>query len=295
MIRDDAIEWIHQQVKNVISVEVQQQWELSTVLRVRTTSGDVFFKTGTPLAHSADEPRLLTLLACLYPDDVPDVIAADFEHGWLIISDVGVNLRDHSEYSLWHRALMRLAELQHDSSWHLDALIDAGCPDQRTEHFDMEIDAALANEAMLASLEPDEIVHLRNLAPLLHAHNQALQRASLVHGDVHGGNMGYRDEQLRFIDWSESCIGHPFFDLPVILRDALAYFPLAQVDRLRDDYLACWGEEARLWPLALPVAALHHAIDYNNVAELVAPDQPRVRVARWLRQVIAAANGTLTY
>ncbi len=294
-MHDDAIEWIHQQVKNVISVEVEQEWELSTVWRIRTTSGDVFFKTGTLLAHSADEPRLMTLLARLYPDDVPDVIAADFERGWLIIGDVGVNLRDQPVYERWHRALMRLAELQHDSSWHLDALIDAGCPNQRADHFDLEIDSALANNAMLASLESHEIVRLRDLVSLLHENNHALHTAALIHGDVHGGNIGYGEGKLRFFDWSESCIAHPFFDLPVILRDAVNYFPLAQVDRLRDDYLACWEDGARLWPLALPVAALHHAIDYNNVAQLVAPDKPRVRVARWLRQLLAAANGNLTY
>src|SRR5579871_1172540 len=293
-MQPEAIEWIHQQVKNVVSVEVQQEWELSRVLRIRTTDGDVFFKTGTLLAHSADEPRLMSLLARLYPDDVPDVIAADFERGWLIISDVGVNLRDQPDYALWQRALMRLAELQHDSSWHIDALIDAGCPDERPDRFDVQIEAALANDAMLASLEPDEIARLRSLAPILHQNNHALTLATLVHGDVHSGNIGWKDDQLRFFDWSESCIAHPFFDLPVILRDATAYFPLEQVDKLRDDYLACWSDEARLWPIALPVAALHHAIDYNNVAELVAPDKPRVRVARWLRQLIAA-DGNLIY
>ena len=40
MIREDMLEWIHQHVKNVVSIEAAQVWQLSQVFRVRTTSDD---------------------------------------------------------------------------------------------------------------------------------------------------------------------------------------------------------------------------------------------------------------
>ena len=225
---------------------------------------------------------------------MPDVIAVDAERGWIIIGDVGANLHTPPNFQGWHKALLRLVELQRDSRAHIDQLLASGCPDGRPDHMETQIDQAMANEAMFSGLKADEIARLHALTPALHRSNQALEQAAfeqatLVHGDFYGANIGCKDGTLRFFDWSESCIAHPFFDLPVILRDAENYFPAEQVDALRDDYLACWEDGQRQWQIALPVAALHHAIAYNNVADLVAPGQPRVRVARWLRQILSTA------
>ncbi|MFN8563167.1 MAG: hypothetical protein U0703_16505 [Anaerolineae bacterium] len=68
---DGASEWIHRHVRGVLSIEVVQEWALSTVMRVRTTHGDVFFKSSARLPLSVDEPRLMALLARLYPNDLP--------------------------------------------------------------------------------------------------------------------------------------------------------------------------------------------------------------------------------
>src|SRR4051794_23288793 len=203
MIREDSLEWIHQHIKNVVSIEATQVWQLSAVFRIHTISGDVFFKSSTHLAHSADEPRLTALLARLYPIDIPSVIAIDAERGWMIIGDVGANLRTPPNFQLWHKALMRLVELQRDSRRHLDSLLASGCPDGRPTCLEAQIDQVLANQAMLSGLEADEIARLRSLAPLLHRNNRALgqaafEPATLVHGDFHGANIGYRDGRLRF-------------------------------------------------------------------------------------------------
>jgi aminoglycoside/choline kinase family phosphotransferase len=288
-MRDEAADWIHRHVKNVESIEVAQEWALSTVLRVRTTAGDIFFKSSTRLPLSADEPRLTVLLAQLYPGDVPELIAADLERGWLLLGDVGANLQKQPRFELWHWSLMRLAEIQRDSVLRLDQLLKADCRDGRSARLDSMIDSLLDDDAMLSGLEADEAQKLRALAPRLHQNCRQLERATLVHGDFYSANIGYKDGRLRFFDWSESCIGHPFFDLPVILHDASAYFPPEQVAQLRDDYLACWEDGQRQWQIAAPVAALHHAMMYNGVAEFVNPDKPRLRVSRWLRDVLASA------
>jgi len=289
MIPADALDWIHQQVKNVVSVEVAQQWALSTVLRVRTTRASVYFKACHPLPLSADEPRLTACLARLYPADLPEVLAVDAGRGWLLLGDVGAILRDQPQFERWHQALLRLAQIQGDSIPRLDLLEAAGCPDRRPARLADQIDSLLASDAVLVALRAGEADRLRARAPLLRANAQALALTALVHGDFYGANIGWQDGALRFFDWSESCLAHPLFDLPVILRDAAAHFPAEQVDLLRDDYLACWEDGARQWRIAAPVAALHHAMMYNGVAEVVAPDKPRVRVAGWLREILTHA------
>jgi len=285
-MRDGVDEWIHQHLKHIKSIEVAQEWALSTVLRIHTASGDVYFKAGVRLPLSADEPRLMALLARLYPDDLPALIAFDAERGWMLIGDVGTDLRQQTDFVLWHRALMRLVLLQHDSVAHLDQLLEAGCRDGRPVRLDALVDTLLANDAMLSGLDADEVRRLRALAPLLHRNCRALEPVTLVHGDFHGANIGCKDGSLYFFDWSESCIAHPFFDLPVMLHDAAARFSPEQVATLRDDYLACWEDGARQWQIAAPLAALHHAMMYNGVAEFVNPDKPRVRVSRWLREIL---------
>ncbi|MFN8452294.1 MAG: phosphotransferase [Anaerolineae bacterium] len=283
---DGASEWIHRHVRGVLSIEVVQEWALSTVMRVRTTEGDVFFKSSARLPLSADEPRLMALLARLYPNDLPALIAVDAERRWMLMGDVCTDFRQLSDFAIWHRALMRLAQIQQDSVAHLAQLLDAGCRDGRPDRLAEMIDTLLANDAMLSGLDADEVRRLRALAPMLRANCRSLEATTLVHGDFHGANIGYHHDRLCFFDWSESCIGHPFFDLPVILHDAQDRFSPEQVAALRDDYLACWDDGARLWQIAAPVAALHHAMMYNGVAEFVNPDKPRVRVSRWLREIL---------
>lgn len=283
---DEANEWIHHQVKDVQSIEVVQEWALSTVMRVHTARDDVFFKASARLPLSADEPRLMALLARLYPNDLPALIAVDSERGWMLIGDVGADLRQQIDFDLWRRSLLRLAQIQQDSAARVDQLLAAGCRDGRPARLDALVDTLLTDDAMLSGLDADEVRRLRALAPMLHHNCRALGQVSLVHGDFHAANIGYKDGSLCFFDWSESCIAHPFFDLPVILHDATAYFTPEQVAALRDDYLACWEDGARQWQIAAPVAALHHAMMYNGVAEFVNPDQPRVNVTRWLREIL---------
>ncbi|MEO8396823.1 MAG: aminoglycoside phosphotransferase family protein [Chloroflexota bacterium] len=279
--------WIHQHVKNVISIEVVQDWAMSRVLRIHTTSGDLFFKSCTSLPLSANETRLTEFLAHLYPHNLPDLLAVDVEHGWMLLGDVGANLRTEPHFEHWHEAVMRLAAIQHDSLAHLDQLQAAGCPDRRAASLEARIETILADDAMLSGLDAAEVDRLRSLAPRLRDRCQQLHRVTLTHGDVHGGNVGYKDGSPRFFDWSESCIAHPLYDLPVILRDTVAYFSPEQTAQVRDDYLACWEDGQQQWQIVRPVAALHHGMMYNGVAEVVIPGQPRVRVAGWLRDILA--------
>src|SRR3954454_13334821 len=86
----------------------------STVLRVPTTMGTVYFKATSPvLAH---EPALTQALARWQPDWMPQVLEVDVERAWMLMPDFGVSLRSliQSTDDLWHwqRVLPLYAEAQ---------------------------------------------------------------------------------------------------------------------------------------------------------------------------------------
>ena len=64
------------------------------------------------------------------------------------------------------------------------------------------------------------------------------------HDDFHDANIFVRDGRLTFADWGESCVGHPFFTLVIILRSTAYQLKLAEdapeLEQLRDAYLEPW-------------------------------------------------------
>ena len=63
----------------------------STVMRVPTDAGDLWFKANT--AVLAYEAGLVSLLAQRRPDVVPPLLAWDAGNGWMLMADAGTMLR----------------------------------------------------------------------------------------------------------------------------------------------------------------------------------------------------------
>lgn len=92
-----ANEWIRSEVTSLgLTAEgpIEQihlcPW--STVFRVTTTSGDLFFKAVTgELVHEAG---LTQSLARWRPEYVPRVLASDHIRGWLLMESAGASLSD---------------------------------------------------------------------------------------------------------------------------------------------------------------------------------------------------------
>ena len=103
-------------------------------------------------------------------------------------------------------------------------------------------------------------------------------------------------------DWTDACIGHPFFDLITVLHGPIPAAGTSQDApriRLRDAYLSGWADYgsperlAETWRAAEVVGALHHAMSYRAIAAACAPpvDQDMApATAGWLRSVIAALH-----
>jgi hypothetical protein len=187
-------------------------------VRVPTAEGDVWFKEAAP--SLAFEPALTEVLAGRYPDSVPRVLAAEGPR--MLTADAGPRLRtllDGGEPApSWEEIVALYAELQIELAEELDAVLALGVPDSRPEVFDQSLGGPV---------------------PL-----------SLIHEEVHDGNVHVRQGRPVFIDWAEASVSHPFAGLTNTLRaftDRYGHEPGGpEVLRIRDAYLEPWTRYAPL-------------------------------------------------
>ena len=158
-----------------------------------------------------------------------------------------------------------------------DDLLAAGCHDRRLDVLERQLDDLIADPRAIAQLGPEEVAELNGRAPEL---KEACRRLAacglpetLVHGDLHPGNVARQDGELVYFDWTDACVAHPLFDLHTLQweRD--------EEDRsaLLDAYLAVWDgivppdrlREAAA--LAAVVTPLHHAVSYQHIVAGLEP------------------------
>jgi hypothetical protein len=226
----------------------------STVMRVPTTEGDLYFKANAP-PHRF-EASLIATLVRLQPGQVPELPAADPDRGWLLMRDGGTRLRElvqaPADLARWEELLPRYAELQLALAPHVDELLAAGVPDVRLAGLPGSLEQLLENdEAILLDrphgLTSDERERLRERLPEIAAAATELAGygipETIQHDDFHDGNVFVRDGRYLFFDWGDSCVSHPFHTLVVTFRAIAHRFELdlrpggPELLRLRDAYL----------------------------------------------------------
>jgi Ser/Thr protein kinase RdoA (MazF antagonist) len=96
---------------------------------------------------------------------------------------------------------------------------------------------------------------------------------TVVHEEIHDGNVVVRDGACVVIDWADSCVGHPFFGVVVGLRsigDRLGLEPGAEpLERLVQAYLDPWSAVApvadlrAVLPSAYRLGMLNRALSWG--------------------------------
>ena len=279
-------------------VEQVKSWGISCLLRARTTAGAVYFKVASSRPLFAHEPALMRGLSALYPAHIPAPLSIDEERRWMLLADFGAAIGWGASIDVQEEMLLRYGEVQHDAAARVDDLLALGCLDRRLDRLAAQVDPLLEDTAMLAGhLDAEEIARLGALGPQLKTLCAELASyavpQTLVHGDLHLGNVARPAGGFLFFDWTDGCITHPFFD-------TISVF---QVDdpgmqqRLRDSYLRVWAAYEPLerlldaWRLAKPLCALHQAVSYQHiVATLEDTSKPEMAsgVPYWLRKLLHA-------
>jgi aminoglycoside phosphotransferase (APT) family kinase protein len=124
---------------------------------------------------------------------------------------------------------------------------------------------------MLAYIDEEKQRQLQAAAPRLRQMCAELDQyrapATLMHGDMHMGNVAHRGNGYLFFDWTDACIAHPFLDMIDIVHER----DVAVQTRLRDSYLKEWlayepmDRLLEMWKLAYPLCALHQAVSYRYI------------------------------
>lgn len=266
--RDEAYAWIERVLSErglTRTGEIEQPrirfW--STHLSVPTDAGRLWFKENCP--GQSFEAGLVGVLAEIVPDHVVAPIAVESDRGWLLSPDAGQTLRAAAEGAddaddLWPRLAGNWADLQRRVAEHADRLLAA-----RTPAYPPDRMAALVADRVdeLAGLPADDVRRLdadaadrlRSALPTIEQWAEQLAATglpiSLDHNDLHSANAFAPrpgEEHLRFFDFGDSLVGHPFSSLLIPLN-VLAHELEADEDdpRLRrvvDAYLEVWSDLA---------------------------------------------------
>jgi hypothetical protein len=285
--------WIRSHADVVGPIERPHPYPWSTVLRVATRDGVLWFKENIP--PLAFEAAVVDLFARRCRELVVELVAVDPKRGWLLMRDAGTRLRDlPANEASWVELLPLYAQLQLDVAPDVDALLAAGCPDRRIGSLPAQFAQLVEDEA--AGLTTREL-------QLLRAHVRGVDAATaqlaelgvpetIQHDDFHDGNVFVRDGRFRVLDWGDASISHPFATLRVpfeVIADSTDW----DLERLRDAYLepfsglASLPELRRAAAAADVVAGVTRALKWVPiVAALERPHQWQDAVAVRLRALL---------
>ncbi|GAA5112601.1 phosphotransferase [Alloalcanivorax gelatiniphagus] len=217
--------WIHEQldetVSPVLAIEQTHVTDWSTVMRVRTQLGTMWFKANDrSMAHEA------AVTAFIAPRSQERVAAprhVDPATGWMLTTDMSPRLREliAEERSLdrWPEALEAYARIQLACEDEVETLLALGLPDRRLH----TLPEAYAD--LLAGLDgtdprlPEPGV-IADLGDRLAAFGI---RETLQHDDLHDGQVFVPNDRAHILDWGDACVAHPFLTLAVTLEGVIAW------------------------------------------------------------------------
>ncbi|MEU8260397.1 aminoglycoside phosphotransferase family protein [Micromonospora sp. NPDC048999] len=258
---------LHRLGRPVTATAQHRTWNLSAIWRLDGEHGSAWLKQVPGFFRH--EAAVLRWLATTVPGTAPALLAAD---------DTGRILLDHvpgeDRYAADDAERAAIAAdhhvLQLRAVDHADALVAAGVPDLRGPALAAWIRRWLAphDVSVVADL-------LADLDERLDQVRDCGLPDTLVHGDLHPGNVRGDGRRQAVIDWADSFVGHPAFD---ILRLTETLAPSAAAPLL-DAWAARWradlpgSDPERAVDLLRPVAPLRLAAVYAMFLAGIEPSE----------------------
>ena len=198
----------------------------STVIRVPTERGNLFFKAVSPELHH--EAALTELLGTRRPDCIPAPLAVDRGRGWLLMEDGGQTLRElisrEGDLGRWHDVLPLYAGVQIDLMGDVNELLAIGVPDLRLATLPAKVEALLEE---IVDIPHEERRRLDASLPWVREACAQLAETGIAetiqHDDLHDAQVFSRDGDYLLLDWGDACVSYPFFSLAVTLDGVIAW------------------------------------------------------------------------
>jgi hypothetical protein len=273
-----------------------------TVLNAATTAGPVWLMAPGP--GTVFEVRLYELLHDVVPDWVLAPIATDAERGWVLLPDGGTSLRDSETdpVEAMLKVLPQYGDLQRQLMPRAGDMVELGVSDMRAELMPERFDEAVA--AVSRRADADDLETIRQIVgrrDIFRARcAQAMSTsigASLDHNDLHAGNVFMTGQRVRFYDWGDSVVSHPFASMLIALRALPYQYGISSGDpaipRMRDAYLEAFSDLAPHWELveqldaACWVGVVARALVWERA--LTTEDEP----GEWTKAPVETLKGLL--
>jgi hypothetical protein len=247
-------------------------WSLSCVMRLSTTHGIIYFKTNAHQPLFAQEPTFLTYMAKILPGSVPQILASELTEGWMLLADAGDKLSSDIPMEQKVNLLLAFGEIQLEMVCRTTEILELGCSDRKPDNLLPLVEQLFEDAIVVSKLTRDELEDLRRHLPTIMDMCKQISSYSvpstLVHGDLHMGNVASGgDGLLKFFDWTDACVAHPFMDMTLIYHEK----DLSVRVLLRDAYLELWkGYETmerlqELWSLCEVVHTIYHTVSYQSI------------------------------
>jgi len=272
--------WIHSTlaeqgyiVKDIILVKT---WNISCVLRIVTDHGDVYFKANYNFPLFADEAKLYAFLRKSFPLNTPEIIFHDVETGYLLIKACTFATKG-ALYENQNKLLTQAFEFHKAYVDKKDNVLAIPCADRSLEFMPEQLAKVLEDDYVKQLANQDDLDYLAdNFSTIEKSVKELAQGAiphTLIHGDLHMGNVAFDGDNTVFLDWTDASYSHPFFDA---IHDIYFWDDRAIADKLRDEYLNLWvkhlgdvsyDELLRLWNLATPLYLMQRVITDHSFVE----------------------------
>ncbi|MPY68099.1 phosphotransferase [Deinococcus sp. SDU3-2] len=248
-------------------------YDLACVLYVETAAGGAYLKAG----DGSREAAVTTRLAALQPELTVPVLRAALSRDWLATRAGGQRLSEVAELNPWQEAVTHLAAIHREVD--PSVLRGLGCPEFPFRRLVEELEALVKSEALTRVWDQDEATRtrLREALPTIRqAHGRILALdlpERTVHGDAQPMNALVGADGVRWFDWSEAGVAHPFLDIGwllawVSLRPSLPVRTTHPqlVETLWEDYLRALGtaKTGAAWQDARLLALAHRVLAYEQ-------------------------------
>ncbi len=267
----------------------QRTWNLSMIWHLDTADGvPVAWLKQVPQMF-AHEPTVLALVDGFAPGLVPEVLATSAP-GRMLLPHVPGEDRYGAEEDFCAAVAEDWHPVQVHFAGRVDELLTAGVPDRRVRA-----------DRFTQVAEPflDEIDGLAALLGELPARVAAIEACglpdTLVHGDLHPGNVRADGDTRVIIDWGDASVGHPAYD---ILRLAEG---LDEPGKMVEAWARRWradvpgADPERVLDLIRPVAELRAAVTYADFLERIEPSERPYHEADVPARLSAAAAAAVRW
>ncbi len=277
-------------------IEQPHTYPWSTVLRVPTDAGTLFFKATA--AETRYEAALTRMLAGWYPDCMPELVAVDPHRGWMLMRNGGeqlrLSIRPAKDIAPWNTVVRRYAEVQVGLAEHLSQMLSLGLPDYRLMSLPGRYAQLLGDteslrieqENGLTSAEWEQLKGMRPRVEQLCSELAAFGvPESLDHGDFHDGNVLIRDGRITFFDWGDASVTHPFVSLRTLFVSIEISLELEDYS-FTPDMAALLGRYLEPWQKFAAKDALQTAYHLSK------PVASIVKLLSWHRTISALPLGS---